>query len=59
MSTLPMLLNGQTDTHLMASFPGQHGQASTRKVKPIWILLNKDMMGWQWHQVDHTQSICT
>jgi len=45
-------------THLMACFPGQPGQASTRKVKPVWIRM---MMGFgmQWHQRDHTQTICT
>jgi len=45
-------------THLMACFPGQPGQASTREVKPVWIRM---MMGFgmQWHQLDHTQTICT
>jgi len=42
---------------LMAFFPGQPGQASTRK--PFWILLEQEMMGWQWHQLDHMQIICT
>ena len=28
--------------HLMASFPGQPGSAGTRKVKPIWILLEQE-----------------
>ena len=23
------------------------------KVKPIWILMKQEMMGWQWHQMDH------
>jgi len=32
----------QRDTHLMASFPGQPEQASTRKVKPIWILIKQE-----------------
>jgi len=27
-----------------------------QKGKPFWILL---MMGWQWHQLDHVQIICT
>jgi len=27
--------------------------------KPFWILLEQEMMGWQWHQLDHMQSICT
>jgi len=27
-----------------------------QKGKPFWILLKKEMMGWQWHQLDHMQS---
>ena len=27
--------------------------------KPFWILLEWEMMGWQWHQLDHMQIICT
>jgi len=30
-----------------------------QKVKPLWILMKQDMMGWQWHQPDHMQIICT
>jgi len=30
-----------------------------QKGKPFWILLQQEMMGWQWHQLDHTQIICT
>jgi len=30
-----------------------------QKGKPFWILLEQEMMGWQWHQLDHMQSICT
>ena len=26
---------------------------------PIWILMKQEMMGWHWHQLDHTQIICT
>ena len=32
---------------------------NTRKVKPNWILRKQEMMGWQWHQLDHMQIICT
>jgi len=46
----------QTDTRLTISL-GQ--QACTRKVKPIWILRRQEMVGWQWHQLDHMQIICT
>jgi len=30
-----------------------------QKVKPFWILMKQEMMGWQWHQLDHMQIICT
>jgi len=42
-----------------AFFPGQPGEASTRKVKLFSILIKHEMMGWQWHQLDHMQIICT
>jgi len=29
-----------------------------QKVKPIWILLEQEMMRWQWHQLDHMEIIC-
>jgi len=32
--------------------------AGTRKVKPIWILMKQETMGWQWHQLDHISIIC-
>jgi len=39
-------------------------QYGTRKVKPVWILDLNDardggVLGWQWHQLDHMQTICT
>ena len=30
-----------------------------QKGKPFWILLKEEIMGWQWHQLDHMQIICT
>jgi len=30
-----------------------------QKDKPFWILLEQEMMGWQWHQLDHAQIIRT
>jgi len=30
-----------------------------QKGKPFWILLEQEMMGLQWHQVDHMQITCT
>jgi len=29
------------------------------KGKPFWILIKQEMMGWQWHQLNHMQIICT
>jgi len=28
-----------------------------QKGKPFWILLEQEMMGWQWHQLDHMKII--
>jgi len=30
-----------------------------QKSKLFWILLEQEMMGWQWHQLDHMQIICS
>jgi len=30
-----------------------------QKGKPFWILLEQEMMGWQGHQLDRMQIICT
>jgi len=30
-----------------------------QKGKLFWILLEQEMMVWQWHQLDHMQIICT
>jgi len=30
-----------------------------QKGKPFWILMKQEMMGWQCHQLDHMQTICT
>jgi len=40
----------------MTFFPrvGRH-----HKGKPFWLLLELEMMGWQWHQLDYMQIICT
>ena len=50
--------NIHTHTRLMALCPGLPGSASTRKVKPIWILLKARDSEWQWHQLGHMQ-VCT
>jgi len=33
--------------------------AQHQKGKPFWIILVQEIMGWQWHQLDHMQIICT
>jgi len=45
----------QADTRLMASFPVNIG----KPLPEIWILMKQQMMGWQWHQLDYMQIICT
>ena len=30
-----------------------------QKGKQFWILLEQQMVGWQCHQLDHMQTICT
>jgi len=46
-----------TTTHVTAFF--QDNLVSRhKKGKPFWIL-EQEMMGWQWHQLDHMQIICT
>jgi len=35
----------KTYTCLLASFPGQSLYASTRNVKPVWILMKQEMTG--------------
>ena len=35
------------------------GKHRYQKGKPISILLEQEMMGWHWHQLEHMQIICT
>ena len=45
----------QTDRH---QFNGLFSRTTyIRKVKPFCILMNQEMTGWQWHQLDHMQII--
>jgi len=30
-----------------------------QKSEPFWILLEQEIMEWQWHQLDHMEIICT
>jgi len=45
--------------HLTAFLIGTTSVNRQQKGKPFLILLEQDMMGWQWHQPDHTQIIYT
>jgi len=44
---------------LMASFPGQPGQACHRKTEPFWVVLRQGTLRCQWHQLDHVSIIFT
>jgi len=48
-----------TNTHLTPSFPEKNLDKSEPQVKPFWILMKQETMGWQWHQLEHTLIICT
>jgi len=40
-------------------FSGTTWVSRHQKGKPFWILLKQEMVGWQWHQLDHMQIICS
>jgi len=40
-------------------FSGTTWVSRHQKGKPFCILLEQGMTGWQWHQLDHMQIICT
>jgi len=40
-------------------FSGTIWVSQHQKGKPFWILMKQEMMGWQWHQLDHMHIICT
>jgi len=48
---------------LLYSFDGLFSRTAWvsrhQKGKPFAILLEQEIMGWQWHQLDHMQVICT
>jgi len=35
------------------------GKPAPERQNQFWILMKQEMMGWQWHQLDHMQIICT
>jgi len=40
-------------------FSGTTWESRHQKGKPFWILMKQQNDGWQWHQLDHMQNICT
>ena len=48
-----------TTTSVWRPFTRKTWVSRHQKGKPLWILLEQEMMGWQWHQLDHMQIICT
>jgi len=42
---------------LMAFFPGQPGEAGTKKVKPVWIQMRQETMGF-WDGCGISWTIC-
>jgi len=42
---------------LTAFFPVHPWVSWSHEGKPFWFLLEQEMMGWQWHQLDHMQII--
>jgi len=68
-STLKSLLYNKTTTTsivgiiyvvLFSSWKmNQRWVSQHQKGKPFWTLLEQEMMGWQWHQMDHMQITCT
>jgi len=69
-----MCLGQGADLHMAQLMPHTHTHIHThtfnglfsrtiwvsqhQKGKPVWILMKQEMMGWQWHQLDHMQIIC-
>jgi len=51
---LPLLLHPFNNLSSRTTWVSWH-----QKGKPFWILPEQEMMGWQWHQLDHMQIICT
>jgi len=43
----------------LTTFSGQPGVSGQQKSNPFSILTKQEMMGWQWHQLDSMQIICT
>jgi len=42
----------------MAFFSSTTLISQHQKGKLFWILMKQEMIGWQWHRLDHMQIIC-
>jgi len=49
----------RTQTHMQTAFSRTTWVGRYQKDKPFWILLKQEMVGWQWHMLNHMQIICT
>jgi len=47
---LPLLLHPFNGLFFKTTWVSWHQEG-----KPFWILLEQEMTGWQWHQLDHMQ----
>jgi len=54
MRALGQLVGGAIQITVVIVIVSRH-----QKGKPFWILLEQEMIGWQWHQLDHMQIICS
>jgi len=52
-------INNYYYIHLTAFYSRTTWVSWYQKGKPFWILLEQEMMGCQWHQLEYTQIICT
>ena len=53
------LIQNHTHSRLTAFFSRTTWVGRYQKDKPFWILLKQEMTGWQWHQPNHMQIVCT
>jgi len=47
------------DIHLLARATWIIRHQKDKTILDFWILMKQEMMGWQLHQLDHMQLICT
>ena len=52
-------IHTHTHNRLTAFFSRTTWVGQYQKDKPFWILLKQEMTGWQWHQPNYMQIVCT